>query len=91
MRRPSFRALARIAGYAAVAAAAVAAGLALRFNANVPVPASTQPAGVDPLAAELARCRAISVSGQAGPGCAAAWAENRRRFFVSPAAAPEKE
>ena len=91
MRQPSFPALARGASYVAVVAAAVAAALALRYGASAPVPASTQSAGVEPLAAELARCRAVSVSGPADPGCAAAWAENRRRFFASPAVVPEKE
>lgn len=91
MRRPSFPALAQVAGYAPVVAAAVAAALGLRYGASAPVRASIQPAGVEPLAAELARCRAVSISGQPDPGCAAAWAENRRRFFAPSATAGEKD
>ena len=36
----------------------------------------------DPLAAELARCRAIGMAALGDAACKAAWAENRRRFFA---------
>jgi conjugative transfer region protein TrbK len=39
----------------------------------------------DPLARELARCRAISLAAADDADCKAAWAENRRPFFGSPA------
>jgi len=35
----------------------------------------------DPLARELARCRAIGMAAKDDAACDAAWAENRRRFF----------
>jgi conjugative transfer region protein TrbK len=52
----------------------------------------------DPLANELARCRAIGMAALEDAACKAAWAENRRRFFAdgstadrrtAPTAAPE--
>ena len=52
----------------------------------------------DPLAGELARCRAIGMAALEDAACKAAWAENRRRFFsagstadrtISPTAPPE--
>jgi conjugative transfer region protein TrbK len=90
MRRPSFPALARGFGYIAVAAAVVAAALHFR---EVPTGGSAIPhdSATDPLAAELQRCRQISMAAKDDPVCEAAWAENRRRFFASPAAVPEKE
>jgi conjugative transfer region protein TrbK len=39
----------------------------------------------DPLARELARCRAIGLTATDDHDCKAAWAENRRRFFGSSA------
>ena len=39
----------------------------------------------DPLARELARCRAIGLAAADDFKCKAAWAENRRRFFGSSA------
>jgi conjugative transfer region protein TrbK len=48
----------------------------------------------DPLARELARCRAIGLAAADDANCKAAWAENRRRFFGSSApdaaATPQK-
>lgn len=43
----------------------------------------TVPAGetADPLAAELARCRAITDPAAVDDGCRRAWAERRARFF----------
>ena len=39
--------------------------------------------GVDPLPAELRRCQAIGAAGANDAMCLHAWAENRRRFFMS--------
>ena len=39
--------------------------------------------GVDPLPAELRRCQAIGAAGANDAVCLRAWAENRRRFFMS--------
>jgi conjugative transfer region protein TrbK len=40
-----------------------------------------EPAGTDPLLAELRRCQALGAAGAEDRACLAAWAENRRRFF----------
>ena len=40
-----------------------------------------EPAGTDPLLAELRRCQALGATGAQDRDCLAAWAENRRRFF----------
>ncbi len=37
----------------------------------------------NPLADELARCRAIGIAALDDAACKAAWAENRRRFFAA--------
>jgi conjugative transfer region protein TrbK len=42
----------------------------------------------DPVAAELARCRAISDPVQVDDGCRRAWAERRARFFSVPDTQP---
>ena len=90
-------AIARIAGFTLVAAALIAAGLRIegagKGHGAAPKLAS---APVDPLAIELARCQAIGGAAENDAGCAAAWAENRRRFFedrhpqavVAPTSAP---
>lgn len=47
------------------------------------------PAPADPgnaLARDLARCQAIGMAAADDAGCKAAWAENRRRFFILPSA-----
>ena len=36
----------------------------------------------DPLAAELARCKALGAEGVNDSGCKAAWAKDRERFFA---------
>lgn len=36
---------------------------------------------INPLAAELERCRTLGLEAADDAGCAAAWAENRKRFF----------
>ena len=40
-----------------------------------------EPAGTDPLLAELRRCQGLGAAGAEDRDCLAAWAENRRRFF----------
>ena len=50
------------------------------------------PAATDPLTRELARCREIGMAADNDPGCKAAWAENRQRFFTyTPSSAPAPE
>lgn len=49
-----------------------------------PVPVSA--AANDALTRELARCQAIGIAAIDDAGCKAAWAENRRRFFILPSA-----
>ena len=74
----------RIAGFVAVAAAIVATSIHLRHDAvsaGAPPGAAAPPVQNDPLARELARCRAISMAAKNDAACEAAWAENRRRFF----------
>jgi conjugative transfer region protein TrbK len=45
---------------------------------------------VDPLAAELARCRTITPEQNAADdSCRRAWAENRRRFFAPSSSRPD--
>ena len=85
MRTRGIVAIARCIGYAAVAAAIVAA--ALHFRQHDPTP--RDPASIvgslstDSLARELAHCQALGMAAKDDPACAAAWAENRRRFFGS--------
>jgi conjugative transfer region protein TrbK len=77
------RAVARASGFLLVAVAIVA--LAVRFDhdgAKPHAPAPRPAESTDPLAAELARCQSIGMAAQSDGACAAAWAENRRRFFT---------
>lgn len=73
--------------------ALVAAAIALAVNQsphddeNAVVPAAVL---VDPLAAELARCRTITPEQNAADDtCRRAWAENRRRFFAPSSSRPD--
>lgn len=76
-------AIARAAGYAAVAAAIAATTLHFRHdNADVSAPLRTPSIVSDPLAPELARCQAIGMAARNDAACEAAWATNRRRFFT---------
>ena len=78
------RAIARAAGYVAVAAAIAATALHFRHDGtSAPAPARQclRPTS-DPLARELARCQAIGMAAKDDAACEAAWAENRRRFFT---------
>ena len=75
-------AIARAAGYAAVAAAIAATVLHLRQDdAGAAATVRTPSIESDPLAPELARCKAIGMPAKDDAACEAAWAENRRRFF----------
>ncbi len=75
-------AIGRAAGSSLVAAAIVATTLHFdRQKEPEPTTARLKPS-VDPLAVELARCRSIGIAAQNDAACAAAWAENRRRFFT---------
>ena len=87
----------RAAGFALVATAIVATTAHFDRHKAEPEPATARPKpSVDPLAAELARCQSIGIAAQNDVACAAAWAENRRRFFTdrpadrSPPTAPQQ-
>jgi conjugative transfer region protein TrbK len=73
-----------VAGLVAVAAAIVATSIHLRHDASsagAPAGAAAPFVQNDPLARELARCRAIGMAAKDDAACETAWAENRRRFF----------
>ncbi len=73
----------RAAGFVLVAGAIMAT--AISFHRDDPrrnAPASSPAIQSDPLARELARCQAIGMAAQNDSSCEAAWAENRRRFFI---------
>ncbi|WP_294138498.1 putative entry exclusion protein TrbK-alt [Sphingomonas sp.] len=71
---------AKIAGVAAVAGLmmAVAIATAIDPSAKRPIQAAASSDGPDPLARELARCRALTVP---DIGCDAAWEASRSRFL----------
>ena len=72
----------RAAGFAFVATAIVATTAHFDRHKAEPEPTTARlKPSVDPLAAELARCQSIGAT-QNDVACAAAWAENRRRFFT---------
>ncbi len=76
-------ALARMAGYVAVAVLIAAA--ALHFRGAGPAAPEAEHVSArqsDSLAAELSHCQAIGMAAQDDEACASAWAENRRRFFT---------
>jgi conjugative transfer region protein TrbK len=77
------QAIARAAGYIAVAVAIAAAALHFRQNgAGTSTSLRTPSIESDPLAPELARCQSIGMVAKDDLACEAAWAENRRRFFT---------
>jgi conjugative transfer region protein TrbK len=77
------QAIARAAGYIAVAVAITAAALHFRQNgAGTSTSLHTPSIESDPLAPELARCQSIGMVAKDDPACEAARAENRRRFFT---------
>ena len=97
----NFGAWARALGLVAVTTAMIMASVHFRDNDSGIVAAAKLgfPAHqTDPLADELARCRAIGMAALEDAACKDAWAENRRRFFAAgptadhataPTAAPE--
>ena len=73
----------RAAGFALVATAIVATTAHFDRHKAEPEPTTARlKPSVDPLAAEVARCQSIGIAAQNDVACAAAWAENRRRFFT---------
>lgn len=72
---------AKIAGVMALAGMMMAVGIVAatseRQSPAIEAPASPR-SGRDPLAAELARCRTLTMP---DAGCEAAWEAHRRRFF----------
>ena len=77
------QAIARAAGYIAVAVAIAAAALHFRQDgAGTSTSLRARSIESDPLAPELARCQSIGMVAKDAPACEAAWAENRRRFFT---------
>jgi conjugative transfer region protein TrbK len=76
-------AIGRAAGFALVAAAIIATTAHFDRHKAEPKPVGAQPApSAAPLAGELARCQSIGIAARNDVACAAAWAENRRRFFT---------
>jgi conjugative transfer region protein TrbK len=78
----------------AIIAAAALTAVSLRhvpvISLDPTVLAAAAPA--DPLTRELVRCREIGMAADNDPGCKAAWAENRQRFFTyTPSSAPAPE
>jgi conjugative transfer region protein TrbK len=87
MRRPipNIGPFGRALGFVVVAAIVVVIAVHLRRGdevARAPLPPASTPS--DPIARELARCQGIGMAAEDDPGCKAAWAENRRRFFAAP-------
>lgn len=81
-------AVARALGFILVASAIVATAIHFPRDPHQLPARSGKPTTSDPLAAELARCQALSIAGKDDAGCEAAWAEGRRRFFTyAPASA----
>jgi conjugative transfer region protein TrbK len=75
-------AVARAAGCVLVATAIIAAAVQFhRHGTPRLLPTSSVASRPDPLAAAMARCRALGMSAENDVACQAAWAENRRRFF----------
>ena len=82
-RQLDIPAFGRAAGFALVAAAIIATTLHFdRPKAEREPPTARLKPSVDPLAVELSRCQSIGIGAQNDAACAAAWAENRRRFFT---------
>jgi conjugative transfer region protein TrbK len=77
---------ARALGLVAVTIAMIMASVHFRDD-DAGIVAATKlgfpPRETDPLADELARCRAIGMAALGDAACKAAWAENRRRFFAA--------
>ena len=83
-------AFARTIGILVVLAALAAAAFHLRSSEpQITVRVDSEPFAPlkDPLAGELARCRALGMAAVQDLACEAAWKENRRRFFGDAASA----
>jgi conjugative transfer region protein TrbK len=93
LRPVNIAAIARVAGYGAVAAVIAAAALHFRHaGAGAQVATHSPVQQNDPLAAELLHCQSIGMAAQDDEACASAWAENRRRFFTyQPTSYPQVE
>ncbi len=82
----NFSAWARALGLVAATIAMIMASVHFRDN-DFGIVAATKLGfplhETDPLADELARCRAIGMAALEDAACKAAWAENRRRFFAA--------
>jgi len=75
-------AVARAAGFAAVAVTLIVAAVHLsHHDARSRPSANLAPALGDRLARKLNLCETIGAAAQTDQTCEAAWAENRRRFF----------
>ena len=80
-------AVVRVAGFALVAIAIVAATLHFRQHEPRLEGLHVSPrAAPDPLTDELQRCQALAIQAKDDATCEAAWAESRRRFFTYPPA-----
>jgi len=64
-----------------VAAVVIVGALGAGREADEPDAISKQAVAVDPLEAELARCRSISDPAAVDAACRQAWADQRARFF----------
>ncbi len=71
-----------MAAFLAVAAAIAATLVNSGHTGITPADRAPKVLQQDPLARELARCRAIGMAAKDDAACTAAWAENRRRFFA---------
>lgn len=81
MRPPGIKGISRTAAFVAVAAAIGATAFHLGHDdIRRADRAGAAASPKDPLARELARCRTIGMAAERDAGCAAAWAESRRRF-----------
>ena len=79
-------ALRRALGLLAIALLVILAAIRVhRGEGLTPLAPPAPSLSSDPLARELARCRAIGLAAADDAECKAAWAENRRRFFGSSA------
>lgn len=74
--------VARAALVVGAAAALCVAGASLGRGQDVTTPPEPGAAITDPLSAEFERCNRLGYAALDDDGCAAAWAEHRRRFFM---------
>jgi conjugative transfer region protein TrbK len=92
MRSPGIRGISWIAAFVAVAAAIAATSFHLAQDGTGPADraGAANPALEDPLAQELAHCRAIGMAAKDDVACGAAWAESQRRFFDYSPLSPDR-